>query len=298
MNSSAVGAAAAMMPVCTAGSCLLGVAKRGVRCTAIECLPAPFTVPGESRVTARTVAFETCSAENDSGDDAVAPPFDNIAHAARCPAYHGTHPRGRQEGAAAYPLLAASVLILDAEGRVLLTRRPAHMRTFPLHYVVPGGGCDPGETLWQTARREVLEETGIRLPVGAEGDAVGPASGGDAATPAPCRYAFGSPVAPAEPTDGCDLLEGGGRWDVSWFGAWESCFPVEPSDEPPKRHHIVAFFIARQRAGSGPPRITLSDECDDAVWVNPAAVADGSHGLLLAEGTRYMVAQVARWRAC
>jgi 8-oxo-dGTP pyrophosphatase MutT (NUDIX family) len=31
---------------------------------------------------------------------------------------------------------------------------------------LPGGGVDPGETIWQAAEREVLEETGVKIKTG------------------------------------------------------------------------------------------------------------------------------------
>lgn len=62
--------------------------------------------------------------------------------------------------------LAAVVAPLDQHGRVLLTRRPRHMRTFPGCWVMPGGSVDPGESTLTAALRELHEETGLR-PAGA-----------------------------------------------------------------------------------------------------------------------------------
>jgi 8-oxo-dGTP pyrophosphatase MutT (NUDIX family) len=263
-------------------------------------IPSTTVLAGNQRVTAASVSFARCGAG--------VLPFDNVAHAARCPAFHGTFPRAplAADGAgvpAEAPLLAASVIVVDCRGRVLLTRRSAFMRTFPLHYVVPGGGCDPCETLWGTARRECWEETGIELPpcpvtTAAAAATRGNDADGPSTEPPPMlasSYDFGKPIAAAE----ADAEAVGGTssaWHVSWFGAWESCFPVEPAAEAPKRHHIVAFFLARQLAGAGQelpptPGVKMSEECDAFVWADPAEIAQG--GLLLAEGTRYMAAQVA-----
>ena len=38
------------------------------------------------------------------------------------------------------PRMAAVAIIVDPQDRVLLSRRPAHMRTFPGAWVLPGGG--------------------------------------------------------------------------------------------------------------------------------------------------------------
>ncbi len=60
--------------------------------------------------------------------------------------------------------VGAVALLESSDGRVLLTRRAQHMRTFPGVWVPPGGGVEPGETdLVTAAIRELEEETGIRL---------------------------------------------------------------------------------------------------------------------------------------
>lgn len=56
-------------------------------------------------------------------------------------------------------------LLVSFDKKVLLTRRPAHMRAFPLIWVPPGGHVDPHENLERTVQREVLEETGIEMPL-------------------------------------------------------------------------------------------------------------------------------------
>lgn len=60
-------------------------------------------------------------------------------------------------------VLAASALIRDDQGRVLLVKRgrdPEKGR-----WSLPGGKAEPGEVLPETARREVLEETGLVVEV-------------------------------------------------------------------------------------------------------------------------------------
>jgi len=55
---------------------------------------------------------------------------------------------------------AASAVVADAEGRILLGRRRDNQL-----WTIPGGAMDPGETITQAAVREVKEETGIEVEV-------------------------------------------------------------------------------------------------------------------------------------
>jgi 8-oxo-dGTP pyrophosphatase MutT (NUDIX family) len=61
--------------------------------------------------------------------------------------------------------LALSVLIENRRtGKVLLTRRAKHMRSFPCVWVTPGGGVDESDkSLFESAQREVREETGLHV---------------------------------------------------------------------------------------------------------------------------------------
>jgi 8-oxo-dGTP pyrophosphatase MutT (NUDIX family) len=59
--------------------------------------------------------------------------------------------------------LAACVVIRNARGESLITRRAPHMRTFPRCWVFPGGGHDDREPIAYTALREAHEETGLQL---------------------------------------------------------------------------------------------------------------------------------------
>jgi 8-oxo-dGTP pyrophosphatase MutT (NUDIX family) len=61
---------------------------------------------------------------------------------------------------------AARILLLDAEGRVLLFRFNAGDR--PPFWATPGGAVDPGESYEAAARRELREETGLDADPGTE----------------------------------------------------------------------------------------------------------------------------------
>jgi len=55
---------------------------------------------------------------------------------------------------------AASAVVTDAEGRILMTRRSDNSL-----WTIPGGAMEPDEAIADTAIREVLEETGITVEV-------------------------------------------------------------------------------------------------------------------------------------
>lgn len=55
-------------------------------------------------------------------------------------------------------LAGSCVLVLDEAGRVLLNRRSDNG-----YWGVPGGILEPGESLEETAKREVREETGLEV---------------------------------------------------------------------------------------------------------------------------------------
>jgi acetyl-CoA carboxylase carboxyl transferase subunit beta len=64
------------------------------------------------------------------------------------------------------PVRCAGAVVRDDTGRLLLIRRgtePSKGR-----WSLPGGRLEPGETPPQAAEREVLEETGVVVSVGAE----------------------------------------------------------------------------------------------------------------------------------
>lgn len=61
---------------------------------------------------------------------------------------------------------SARLLIVDPHNNVLLFRFDAS--DGQAFWATPGGGCDPGETYEQAARRELIEETGFDLDPGEE----------------------------------------------------------------------------------------------------------------------------------
>ena len=64
---------------------------------------------------------------------------------------------------------AVAITLVEAddgsgETAFLLTRRSAQLRAHSGQWALPGGRCDPGETLEQAALRELEEELGLSLP--------------------------------------------------------------------------------------------------------------------------------------
>ncbi|MCP4308318.1 MAG: CoA pyrophosphatase [bacterium] len=70
-------------------------------------------------------------------------------------------------GPVQYPAEAKAAVLVplyrDSDGRVrvILTKRPEHMRTHPGDVVFPGGRLEEGESPEQTAKREACEEIGL-----------------------------------------------------------------------------------------------------------------------------------------
>jgi 8-oxo-dGTP pyrophosphatase MutT (NUDIX family) len=55
----------------------------------------------------------------------------------------------------------AAVLLVDRHGRLLIQLRDQLAPLYPGQWGLPGGHCEPGEDPADTARRELLEETGL-----------------------------------------------------------------------------------------------------------------------------------------
>jgi 8-oxo-dGTP diphosphatase len=60
------------------------------------------------------------------------------------------------------PVDVAVGVLIDAEGRFLLTSRPEG-KVYAGHWEFPGGKVEPGETVEQALRRELHEELGITI---------------------------------------------------------------------------------------------------------------------------------------
>ncbi len=56
---------------------------------------------------------------------------------------------------------AAALVLLDAQGHVLLAERPAHKELLPGWWEFPGGRIEPGEMPADCAIRETYEEVGV-----------------------------------------------------------------------------------------------------------------------------------------
>jgi 8-oxo-dGTP pyrophosphatase MutT (NUDIX family) len=63
--------------------------------------------------------------------------------------------------------LFAGVILVDRRGWVLLQERDEHPVIDPERWGLVGGHVEPGEDVEVAAHRELLEETGVRLPPGA-----------------------------------------------------------------------------------------------------------------------------------
>lgn len=84
--------------------------------------------------------------------------------AARCAAFPRQPYAGEPLRLAAVALVLAPADDGSGETALMLTRRAETLRAHAGQWALPGGRCDPGETLEQAALRELHEELGLALP--------------------------------------------------------------------------------------------------------------------------------------
>jgi 8-oxo-dGTP pyrophosphatase MutT (NUDIX family) len=70
------------------------------------------------------------------------------------------------------PRTAARMFLIDDDRRVLLMHERRDIGSDDSHWITPGGGVEPGESLVQGAIREVYEETGMRVELATDSRAV------------------------------------------------------------------------------------------------------------------------------
>lgn len=148
--------------------------------------------------------------------------------------------------------------------QVLLTRRAQSLRAFPGVWVPPGGYVDPGESLDQAAKRELMEETGIdasnvqvqvsepskRFHLVQHCNGSSGRAAGDLGERVPRHAGAGPPEAP---------LSG------------SSVHSSSPHNKTPAIPSQVVYFLLRhaQSAAALSPAIRLSkEEADLALWAD------------------------------
>ena len=60
-------------------------------------------------------------------------------------------------------IVAVTALIQNSEGKILLVKRGMHEIAFPGKWALPGGKLEKGETVFDTLKREVMEEVGLEI---------------------------------------------------------------------------------------------------------------------------------------
>ena len=129
---------------------------------------APFDVhPGGltemERQTVKGARWWTESEILASADVFVPPDLGPVLTGLLAPGGGPRRPVGRRAG---------RVLVLDADGRVLLILTRQGVGVAATNWIAPGGGVESGETPAGAARRELAEETGIRVDLAPDAEPV------------------------------------------------------------------------------------------------------------------------------
>lgn len=61
---------------------------------------------------------------------------------------------------------SVNVVISDSQGRIIVLKRSPNDKSYPGLWDLPGGGLKNNETLCEAAKREVVEECGLKVEIG------------------------------------------------------------------------------------------------------------------------------------
>jgi len=138
------------------------------------------------------------------------------------------------------PAPTAGAIVNDDEGRIMLVRRA--IEPFKGKWDVPGGFVKPGEDGDDAVRRELDEELGVAVLVGAAAWVVADTYGADGVPTLNVFYP--ARIVSGEPTPADDVAE------VAWFGADE--LPPESEIAFPCVREVLARWCRRgSQAGPG-----------------------------------------------
>ena len=133
-----------------------------------------------------------------------------------------------------YVQLAVVGLLQDNHHRLLLTRRPSYMRSFPHAWVFPGGAVDDDDVcIRQALSREVYEETNLTIT----------SHNGD---------------------DDDD-------WKI--VGLWESVYPTSlqnPDTDPIYAHHLCIYMSGQ--VDDATKLRPCAEEVDSAIWLKESDI--------------------------